>query len=177
MSWTVGGGDHDDAAVRLEAVHLDEELVERLLALFVAERAAAAAPADGVELVDEDDAGGVAAGVPEEAADARRADAGVHLDEIRAAGEQERHARFARDRPRQQRLAGARRADEQDALRDAAADRGRSAPGSRRKSTISLTSSLASSTPATSWNVTTCSPRSATRARPEMDGMRPAVVR
>ena len=47
----------DDALVRLEAVHLDEQLVERLLALFVAERVAAAAAADGVELVDEDDAG------------------------------------------------------------------------------------------------------------------------
>ena len=43
--------------VRREAVHLDEQLVERLLALLVAERVAAAAAADGVELVDEDDAG------------------------------------------------------------------------------------------------------------------------
>ena len=48
--------------------------------------------------------------------------------------------------------------------------------GWRRKSTISFTSSLASSTPATSWNVMTYSPRSATRVRPEL-GMRPAVVR
>ena len=48
--------------------------------------------------------------------------------------------------------------------------------GYRRKSTISLTSSLASSTPATSWNVITFCPRSALRARPEF-GMRPAVVR
>ena len=52
----VGRGDDDDALVRREAVHLDEQLVERLLALFVAERVAAAAAADGVELVDEDDA-------------------------------------------------------------------------------------------------------------------------
>ena len=57
----VGRGDDDDALVTLEAVHLDEQLVERLLALFVAERVAAAAAADGVELVDEDDAGAVAA--------------------------------------------------------------------------------------------------------------------
>ncbi len=32
----VGGGDQDDAFVGLEAVHLDEQLVERLLALVVA---------------------------------------------------------------------------------------------------------------------------------------------
>ena len=54
---TVGRGDDHDALVGREAVHLDEQLVERLLALFVAERVAAAAAADGVELVDEDDAG------------------------------------------------------------------------------------------------------------------------
>ena len=64
MSWPVGRGDDDDAAVRLEAVHLDEQLVQRLLALFVAERVAAAAAADGVELVDEDDAGRDGGGRP-----------------------------------------------------------------------------------------------------------------
>src|SRR6266700_3694723 len=32
----VGGGDQDDALVRLEAIHLDQELVERLLPLVVA---------------------------------------------------------------------------------------------------------------------------------------------
>jgi hypothetical protein len=41
----------------LEAVHLGEDLVERLLALVVAAGdARAALPADGVDLVDEDDA-------------------------------------------------------------------------------------------------------------------------
>ena len=122
---TVGGGNDDDAAVRLEAVHLDEELVERLLALFVAERAAAAAAADGVELVDEHDARGMAAGIAEQTADARRAHAGVHLDEVRAAGEEKRHPGFAGDRSRQERLAGSRGPDEQDALRDAPADGGK----------------------------------------------------
>ena len=107
----------------LEAVHLDEQLIQRLLALFVAERVAAAAAADGVELVDEDDAGLVAAGVPEQPAHARGADAGVHLDEVGAAREEERHARLTGDRAREQRLAGAGRADEQHALRDAAAER------------------------------------------------------
>ena len=63
MSGAVGRGDDDDALVRREAVHLDEQLIERLLALFVAERVAAAAAADGVELVDEDDAGRMAARV------------------------------------------------------------------------------------------------------------------
>ena len=62
--------------------------------------------------------------VLEQAAHARGADAGVHLDEVGAAGEDERHARLTRDRAREQRLAGSGRADEQHALRDPSADRG-----------------------------------------------------
>ena len=120
---TVGRGNHDDAGVRREAVHLDEELVQRLLALLVAQRIAAAAAADGVELVDEDDARLVTPRVLEQLADARCADAGVHLDEIRAAREQERHLRFAGNGPGQQRLARAWRADEQHPFRDPSADR------------------------------------------------------
>ena len=53
----VGGGHHDDRLGRLEAVHLAEDLVERLLALVgAAAEAGAAHPADGVDLVDEEDA-------------------------------------------------------------------------------------------------------------------------
>ena len=53
----VGGGQHDHALVAGEAVHLGEDLIQRLLALVVtAERPRAAArAADGVDLVDEDD--------------------------------------------------------------------------------------------------------------------------
>ena len=45
---------HDDVVGRSEPVELDKELVERLLALFVAVRTAAGL-AEGVELVEEDD--------------------------------------------------------------------------------------------------------------------------
>ena len=107
-----------------EAVHLDQQLVQGLLALLVAERVAAAGAADRVELVDEDDAGAMAARIAEQLADARGADPGVHLDEVRSAREQERHPGLARDRARQQRFAGPGGADQQDALRNAAADRG-----------------------------------------------------
>src|SRR5207245_3151749 len=48
----VGGGDQDDALVRLETVHLDEELVEGLLPLVVAAaQASAAVAANGVDLI------------------------------------------------------------------------------------------------------------------------------
>jgi hypothetical protein len=55
----VGRGDDDDLVVGIKTVHLDENGVERLLALVVAAGgdARAAPPADGVDLVKEDDAG------------------------------------------------------------------------------------------------------------------------
>src|SRR5580692_4738766 len=56
--WTVGRCHQDDAFVRFEAVHFDEQLVQSLLALVVsAAEASAAVPSDGVNFVDEDDAG------------------------------------------------------------------------------------------------------------------------
>src|SRR5207248_1884418 len=66
----VGGRDEDDVVLHLEAVHLDEELVERLLALVVtAAQAGPAVAADGVDLVHEDDAGAVLFGLLEQVAD------------------------------------------------------------------------------------------------------------
>ena len=80
----VGGREQDDALVRLEAVHLHQELVQGLLALVVpAAQAGAAVAADRVDLVDEDDAGGVALALLEEIADA----AVVEQDRLLAAEE------------------------------------------------------------------------------------------
>ena len=121
----VGGGDDDHVGVGVKAVHLDQDLVEGLLALVVA--AADACPAlaaHGVDLVDEHDAGSVALGLLKEVADAACADADEHLDEFGAGDVEERHARFAGDGASDQRFAGARRADQQDAARDAGAERG-----------------------------------------------------
>ena len=116
-------GDEDDALVALEAVHLDEQLVQRLLALVVAAaEARAAVTADGVDLVDEDDAGRVLLALLEQVAHAPGAHADEHLDEVRPADREERHVGLTRDRAGQQRLAGSRRAHQQHALRDAAAE-------------------------------------------------------
>ena len=119
----VGRGDQDDALVRLEAVHLDEQLVERLLALVVAAaEAGAAMAADRVDFVDEDDARRVLLGLLEHVAHAAGADADEHLDEVGAGDGEERHVGLAGDRAREQRLAGAGRADQQHAARNASAE-------------------------------------------------------
>ena len=119
----VGRGDQDDAFVGFEAVHLDEQLVERLLALVVAAaKAGAAMAADGVDLVDEDDAGRVLLRLLEHVAHAAGADADEHFDEVGTGNGEERHVGLAGDGARQQRLAGAGRADQQHAARDPAAE-------------------------------------------------------
>src|SRR5204862_2841707 len=79
----VRGGDHDHVIGRAEAVELDEELVERLLALLVAVRSAACL-ADRVELVEEDNPTAELAGLGEQVADPLCADADIFLDELRA---------------------------------------------------------------------------------------------
>ena len=120
----VGRSDQNDAGVLIEPVHLDEELVERLLALVVsAAEAGAALAADGVDLVDEDDARRRFLRLIEEIADARGSDADEHLDEIGAGDRQERHARLACDRAREQRLTGAGRPEQQHAFGNPRAER------------------------------------------------------
>ncbi len=61
-------------------------------------------------------------GLLEHVANAGRADADEHFDEVGARQAEERHARLAGDGLGQQRFAGARRADEQHALGNAAAE-------------------------------------------------------
>jgi hypothetical protein len=78
--------------------------------------------ADRVNLVDEHDAGRVLLALLEEIPHARGADADEHLDEVGPADREEGDVRFARDRARQQRLAGSRRAHQEHALRDAPAE-------------------------------------------------------
>ena len=119
----VGGGDKNHAVVGFEAVHLDEQLVQGLLALVVsAAEAGAAMAADRVDFVDEDDAGSVLLALLEEVADAACADADEHLDKIGTGDGEERHVGFAGHGTGEQGLAGSRRSDEKHALGDASAE-------------------------------------------------------
>ena len=147
----------DDALVVVEAVHFHEQLVERLLALVVAAaETGAALTADGVDLVDEHDGGGDLLGLLEQVAHAARADADVQLHKVGAGDGQKFDARLAGDGLGEQRLARARRADEQHALGDARAHLGIRRRGFAGYSTISCSSSFSSSAPATSANVFFC---------------------
>src|SRR5690606_21870642 len=104
------------------AIHLDQQLVEGLLALVMpAAEAGTAMTADRVDLVDEDDARRMLLGLLEHVAHAAGADADEHLDEVGTGNAEERHLGLAGDRARQQGLAGARRADHQHATRNLAA--------------------------------------------------------
>ena len=119
----VGRGQQDHADARVEAVELGQQLVQRLLLLVhAAGDHARAGATEGVELVDEDDRGRRLARLLEQVAHPRRADADEHLDELRAGDREERHAGLAGHGAGQQRLAGSRRADQQDALRHVRAE-------------------------------------------------------
>ena len=84
--------------------------------------AMAAMAADRVDFVDENDAGRGFLPLLEHVAHAGGADADEHLHEVRAADREERHIGFAGNGAREQRLAGARRADQQNAFRNASAE-------------------------------------------------------
>ena len=97
----VGRGEHDDALGHVEAVHLGQQLVQRLLALVVGHRRARAGPAlaDGVDLVDEDDRGRPLARLGEQVAHPRGADADEQLDEAGARPRRRTAPRPRRPRP------------------------------------------------------------------------------
>ena len=120
---TVGRRDQDNAFVHAEAVHLDQQLVQGLLALVVAAaETCAALSADSVDLVDKDNTGSVLFRLVKEVAHSRRADADEHLDEVGTGDREERYAGFTCDGTRQQRLTGTGRSDEQYALGDPRAE-------------------------------------------------------
>ena len=106
----VGSGEDDDTLVVIKAVHLGQQLVERLLALVVAAKAAAIALlADRVDLVDKHDARGLFLGLLKQIANLSGAAADKHLDELRARNAKERNARLAGNSLGKQGFTGTRR--------------------------------------------------------------------
>jgi hypothetical protein len=122
----VGSGDHDyRAGIPLEAVELDQQLVERLLALARAAipTTAAARPPDRVQLVDEDDGPSRLSRLLEQAPDAGGSPPHEHLYEARARGREEINTGLGGYRAGQHRLAGPGRAEQQHTARWLRAER------------------------------------------------------
>ena len=120
---TIGGGQHDHRFGLAEAVHLAQDLVERLFPLVMsASQAGPPHAADGVDLVDEQNRGRGFLGCFEHVAHAAGTDADEHLNELGTADRKERHAGFARHGPGQEGLAGARGTHQQNALGHAPAE-------------------------------------------------------
>src|SRR5215831_1545438 len=110
-----------EAARRIEPVEFGQKLVEGLILLVMpAADIGTAGAAKGIELVDEDDRRRMLARLIEQVADARRADTDKHLDKLRAGDREERDPGLTGHSAGEQRLAGARRADQQHPLRRAA---------------------------------------------------------
>ncbi len=119
---TVGSGDDDDAFIALKAVHLDQHLVQGLLAFIVTTAQTGATLAtDGVNLIDEDDAGGGFLGLLEHVAYPGGTHTHEHLDEIGTRNGEERYLGLTRNGLGQQGLTGTGRTYQQYAGRDLAA--------------------------------------------------------
>src|SRR5690606_25003403 len=120
---TVGCGNDNDAVIHFETVHLHQQLVEGLLALVMTTAQSGATVAtNGVDLVDEDDAGRMLLGLLEHVTHTAGADPDEHFDEIRAGNGEERHLGLTCNGLGQQRLAGTGRADHQHPARNAATE-------------------------------------------------------
>src|SRR5690606_33109591 len=100
-----------DPLVPAQAIHLHEELVQRVLLLPASIRTAAAAT-QRIELVDEDDARRLGPRLLDEITHPARSHPDVHLGELRAGGDDHWPTRLPRHRARQQGLPRAGRADE-----------------------------------------------------------------
>ncbi len=121
---TVGRSNQHNRLVRLEPVHLDQQLVQGLLALVVtAAKAGASLAPNRVNLINKDDGRRSFFGVLKQVTHAARAHADEHLNEVRARNREERHAGLARNRARKQRFTGTRRANQQTPARNLRANR------------------------------------------------------
>ena len=114
------GSHHDHVRIGIEAVHLDQNLVQRLFPLVVGTAQAGAPVAShGIDLVQKHDARTVSLGLLKQVAHARRAYADEHLDELGAGDGEERNPRLPTDRLGQQRLTRSRSPHQEHALGDA----------------------------------------------------------
>ena len=110
----VGCRQQNYALIGLKPVHLDQKLVQGLLALVIAAaHAGATMAANSVDLVNKHDAWRVFLGLLKHVAHPRGTNTHKHFNKIRAGNSKERHTRLTGNRAGQQGFAGARRANQQ----------------------------------------------------------------
>ena len=115
---TVGSRHDDYPLMRAEAVHLDQQLVERLFSFVVsAAKARSTVASDSVDLIYKYYGCRSFARRLEQVAHTRRTDADVHFNEVRAGDREERHIRLAGNCLCKQGLTGTGRAHQQYAVR------------------------------------------------------------
>ena len=114
----VGRSQNNHAGIGAKAVHLCQELVQRILAFVIAAEGSvlAARTAYGINLINENNARSFFLCLAEEVADATCADADKHFDKIRAGKREERYVGFAGYSLCQKRFSRSGRAYEQRAL-------------------------------------------------------------
>ena len=90
--WPVGGCDHNHAHIGLKAVHLDEHLIEGLLAFVItASQAGTSLASDRINFINEDDAGCVFLGVVKHVSHPGGSDSDKHFNEVRPRNREKRH--------------------------------------------------------------------------------------
>src|SRR5499427_8303015 len=107
--WPVSSSDDLHSLARIKAIHLDQQLVQSLLALVVAIDAGAALATNSINFVDKDDAGSSFLGLIKQVAHAARTHADQYFDELGAAHREERHSHFACNCACEQGFTGSRR--------------------------------------------------------------------
>ena len=119
----VSGRHKDHPFVGLKAIHLNQQLVERLFALVIATaKACATMASDRVDFVNEDNARRVLLGLFKHIAHAAGTNAHEHFNKVRTGNRKEGNIGFARNGASQQCFTCSRRANQKRALRNFSAE-------------------------------------------------------
>ena len=115
----VRGGNKHHGVVLVKAVHLNKQLIQRLLAFVVtATYAGTTLTTNGINFVDEDNGRACLFGLVEQVAHTGSTHAHEHFHKVRTRNAEERHARFACNGTREQRFTGTRRAHQKATARN-----------------------------------------------------------
>ena len=117
----VGRRNQDNTFIRLEAVHLNQQLIQCLLSLIVTATKPGAAMTADASISSINKRHGAFFFACSNMSRTRRADADEHFNEFRPRNCEERHVCFTGDRARQQGFTSSRRTDKQDPFRNAPA--------------------------------------------------------